>query len=44
MGIVEMNKCINTCERSGCEDGAVRLAEQIVEFEEKNLERMKKYL
>ena len=44
MGIVEMNKCINTCERGGCEDGAVRLAQDIVEFEQQNLERMKKYL
>ena len=44
MGIVEMNKCINTCERCGCEDGAVDLAREIVAFEEKNLERMKKYL
>ena len=44
MGIVEMNKCINTCERGGCEDGAVKLAQEIVEFEQQNLERMKKYL
>ena len=44
MGIIEMNKCINTCARYGCEDGAVGLAREIVEFEEKNLERMKKYL
>ena len=44
MGIVEMDKCINTCERGGCEDGAVRLAQDIVEFEQQNLERMKKYL
>ena len=44
MGIVEMNKCINTCERGGCEEGAVGLAREIVAFEEKNLERMKKYL
>ena len=44
MGIVEMNKCINACERGGCEDGAVSLAREIVAFEEQNLERMKKYL
>lgn len=44
MGIVEMNKCLNTCERCGCEDGAVKLARDIIEFEEQNLERMKKYL
>ena len=44
MGIVEMNKCINTCERGGCEEGAVGLAREIVAFEEKNLELMKKYL
>ena len=44
MGIVEMNKCINTCERGGCEEGAVGLARESVAFEEKNLELMKKYL
>ena len=44
MGIVEMNKCINACERGGCEGGAVSLARDIVAFEEQNLERMKKYL
>ena len=44
MGIIEMNKCINTCERGGCEGGAVKLAQDIVEFEQQNLERMKKYL
>lgn len=46
MGIIEMNKCINACERGGCEDSAsaVKLAREIVDFEEKNLERMKTYL
>jgi uncharacterized protein YbjQ (UPF0145 family) len=44
MGIVEMNKLLNTCERCDSEDGAVGLAREIVAFEEKNLERMKKYL
>lgn len=44
MGIIEMNKCINACERGRCEDGAVKLAREILTFEEKNLERMKQYL
>ena len=44
MGMIEMNKLLNTCERCDSEDGAVGLAREIVAFEEKNLERMKKYL
>ena len=46
MGIIEMNKCINACQRSGCEDsaGAVKMAKEILDFEQENLERMKYYL
>lgn len=46
MGVIEMNKCINACERRSCEDSAdaVGLAREIVDFEKKNLERMKAYL
>ncbi len=44
MGIVEMDKCINACRREDVEGDAVKLAREVVAFEEENLERMKKYL
>lgn len=45
MGVVEMQKCINACGREERGDTkAATLAEEVIRFEEKNLERMKQYL
>ena len=46
MGVIEMHKCINACNRCACDvdSSATNMAREIVSFEEKNLERMKQYL
>lgn len=41
-GILEMNKVLNHNEDAG--ERPVALARQLIEFEEKNIERLKKYL
>ena len=41
-GILEMNKVLNHNEEAG--DKPTALAKQLIDFEEKNIERLKKYL
>ena len=44
MGITEMTKLLNSFEAQGNAPEAVRLAREVVAFEEHNLEMMKRYL
>jgi hypothetical protein len=44
MGITEMTKLLNAYEPLGTAESAVRLAHEVVDFEEHNIEALKRYL